>query len=229
MKTELLYMANMSQMQCTAVILEYRFDGDKAILVLNQTVLYPQGGGQPYDTGTIKSFDRDFVFRVQEVRLVEGVVNHIGMIECGKLCIGMDVHCHVEEERRKLNTRLHSAGHLIDMALTELGTGWIPGKGYHFPQGAYVEFSGNIEWSNIEIFRRNIEEKANEIIARDIETSVLFEDNSIQNSKRIRTVFYGDYGVPCGGTHVSSLREIKSICIRKIKREKDAIRISYSV
>lgn len=219
----------MEQMQCPAKIINVIKNDDKTIIILNQTILYPQGGGQPYDTGIIKSIDEDFIFQVQEVRFVEGFVQHIGIIESGEAKIGANVSCFVDEERRILNTRLHSAGHLIDMALKELNIDWIPGKGYHFPQGAYVEYSGKIDDLNIENLKSEIEKKCNDIISRNIETKIVFDENKLQNGKPMRTVFYGEYGIPCGGTHVSNLNKIISINIRKLKKEKDAIRVSYSV
>jgi len=229
MLTELLYMKNMRQTQCLSKIIGSQQNEGKNILILDQTIFYPQGGGQPYDTGIIKSIDEHFVFQVQEVRFTEGVVHHIGMIENGELSIGMDVNCFVDENRRKLNSRLHSAGHLIDMALKEIDIDWIPGKGYHFPQGAYVEYSGKFDGLDIGNLKLEVEQKCNEIISKNIETKLVFNDNKLQNGKPMRTVFYGEYGIPCGGTHVSNLNEIVSIGIRKIKKEKDAIRISYTV
>ena len=229
MLTELLYMKNMEQMQCSSKIIGSHQNEGKNILMLDQTIFYPQGGGQPYDTGMIKSIDGHFVFQVQEVRFIEGVVHHIGIIENGELSVGMEVNCFIDEERRKLNTRLHSAGHLIDMALKEMSIDWIPGKGYHFPQGAYVEYSGNISNLDVENLKSEIGQKCNEIISRNIETKLVFDEHKLQNGKSMRTVFYGEYGIPCGGTHVSNLKEIISIGIRKIKKEKDAIRVSYSV
>lgn len=229
MHTELLYMKNMGQTQCLSKIASCRNDGEKTIVILDQTIFYPQGGGQPYDTGIIMSRDSNFVFQVQEVRFNEGQVHHIGIIESGELSLGMEVNCFIDEERRKLNTRLHSAGHLIDMALKEMDIDWTPGKGYHFPQGAYVECYGKIDGLNVESLKMEIERKCNEIISRNIETSVVFDDNKLQNNKPMRTVFYGEYGIPCGGTHVSNLNKIVEIGIRKIKKEKDAIRVSYTV
>jgi Ser-tRNA(Ala) deacylase AlaX len=49
----------------------------------------------------------------------------------------------VEEPFRIANAKLHSAGHLIDVAVKALKYGWIPTKGYHFSDGPYVEYSGN--------------------------------------------------------------------------------------
>ena len=44
--------------------------------------------------------------------------------------------------RRALGTRLHSAGHLLDSALKNIGAlqrlNLTPSKGYHFPAGPYV-------------------------------------------------------------------------------------------
>lgn len=48
----------------------------------------------------------------------------------------------VDEEKRRLYARVHSAGHLLDIAVNQLGYQWVPGKGYHFPTGAYVEYQG---------------------------------------------------------------------------------------
>lgn len=40
---------------------------------------------------------------------------------------------------------------------------------------------------------------------------------------------YGNFGVPCGGTHVPHLGAIGPITIRKVKLEKGAIRVSYAL
>ncbi len=109
------------------------------VVVLDQTVFYPQGGGQPYDVGTITSDGK--TFNVAEVRLVDGVVRHVGTFVGDHFVVTEKVVCHVDVERRKINTRLHSAGHLLDMARARLKLPWIPGKGYHFPNGPYVEYA----------------------------------------------------------------------------------------
>ncbi len=100
---------------------------------MDGTIFYPQGGGQPYDQGVIESAKGKFL--VEEVRFVDGIVKHIGMFERGSFEKGDEVTCHVDKARRDLHSRLHSAGHIVDMGMTELGLGWIPGKGYHFPDG----------------------------------------------------------------------------------------------
>ena len=49
------------------------------VVILDQTVFYPQGGGQPTDTGTIcLTADGKTAFDVKMVREVAGVVHHYG-------------------------------------------------------------------------------------------------------------------------------------------------------
>jgi len=57
--TKLLYLENMQQLECTAYVEAVEQQDGKAIVYLDQTVFYPQGGGQPYDTGTISSDDTE--------------------------------------------------------------------------------------------------------------------------------------------------------------------------
>lgn len=58
-------------------------EDDRTVLVLQSTVLYPQGGGQGSDTGVIERVDdsgSSIVFRVQEVKSSKagGIVMHYG-------------------------------------------------------------------------------------------------------------------------------------------------------
>ena len=46
---------------------------------------------------------------------------------------------------RKLHARIHSAGHLLDVGMRKLGFEHRPGKGYHYPKGAYVEYVGKMD------------------------------------------------------------------------------------
>jgi Ser-tRNA(Ala) deacylase AlaX len=48
----------------------------------------------------------------------------------------------IDEAVRKLNARLHSAGHLLDVAVSRLKLDWKAGKGYHFQDSPYVEYVG---------------------------------------------------------------------------------------
>lgn len=56
MSTRLLYLENMCQLSGSACVVEIIKDAEDHKIVLDQTVFYPQGGGQPSDKGTIGCF-----------------------------------------------------------------------------------------------------------------------------------------------------------------------------
>lgn len=237
--TRLLYLNDFNLMEFSAVALSSICENGKAVVVLDQTSFYPQGGGQPYDKGLIQSHKAKFV--VEEVRFIDGVVKHIGFFEYGEFDINESVFGSVEPERRALNSRLHSAGHLIDMSLKYLNLNWIPGKGYHFPDGPYVEYEASLDGIDKDKLIQDIEIIANKFISENIKTSFLFVPKEkmhefcnhvpdyLPEGKPSRVVMYGKFGVPCGGTHVNNLSEIKKIIVRKIASKGSNVRVGYDI
>ena len=239
MSTKLLYLENMHDLEADAYVERVEKQDGRDVVYLDQTILYPQGGGQPYDNGVIQSPDAKFI--VEEVRFVDGDVLHIGHFEGQPFMQGKDVHIIVDAERRKLNARLHSGGHLVDMAVTKLGLDWVSGKGYHFPDGPYVEYDGEFNLEQQTELQAKIEAKANELIAQDLPVSCRFVDydelkrlcrhvpGNLPTNKPIRVVEFDDFAVPCGGTHVHSLADIQNLTITKLKNKGGSIRVGYSV
>jgi Ser-tRNA(Ala) deacylase AlaX len=237
--TKLLYLEDFNLATAEAKVSEVTEENGKTVVLLDQTVFYPQGGGQPYDRGIIESPSGKFL--VEEVRFLNGAVKHIGKFENGAFRVGEVVRCTIDEERRSLSSRLHSAGHVVDMAVTKIGLNWVPGKGYHFPEGPYVEYVGNLDGFDREKLKSDIETSCNEFIREARETKVLFMDkekmkevcrhvpDNIPEGKPARVVMYGDFGVPCGGTHVNNLKDIGRITVRKIKSEGQNVRVAYDI
>ena len=237
--TKLLYLENFTLLNSEAKVVDVLEENGKTVVLLDQTVFYPQGGGQPYDKGIIEGSSGKFI--VEEVRFVDGLVKHIGHFDKGTLKKEDSVKCLVEKERRELNSRLHSAGHVVDMAVNSLGLEWIPVSGFHFPEGTYVEYVGNLDGQDKEKLKSDIEGLCNKFVQEGQETKVLFMEKNkmaevchfvpdyIPEGKPSRVVMFGDFGVPCGGTHVSNLTEIKSMTIRKIKAKGENVRVAYDV
>lgn len=48
----------------------------------------------------------------------------------------------IDKDFRIRNAQLHSAGHIIDVAVSNLKMPWKAGKGYHFEDSPYVEYVG---------------------------------------------------------------------------------------
>lgn len=237
--TRLLYMEDMGATSGTATVQEVVDLEGKTIVFLDQTLFYAQGGGQPYDKGAITTDTASF--EVEEVRYMDGLIKHIGHFTSGRFNSGDVVQLHVEPVRRALHRRLHSGGHVVDLALKRLGITWVPGKGYHFPDGPYVEYAGSLEGMDRDALPTQIEKTCNEIIAENITTRIEFVDAdelqkrgfevppTLAPGKPLRIVYYGDFGVPCGGTHVAELSAIRHMMIRKVKPEGSNIRVAYDV
>ncbi len=229
-------------------------DGRQAV-ILEQTIFYAQGGGQPADHGKIirsemrdQSDGSNSEFRVQnaelhaekinsaccirnsefvvtDVRFVDDDVYHYGTFVGDPLKVGDSVVLSIDWERRWLNTRLHSAAHLLDAVMKQQYPDLKPLKSYHFPEGPYVEYQclGSLDT-----------EKMKAVILQSL---VAYENTAVPVSTDIsdiarRVVIIeasNAHAIPCGGTHVNSTADIGAISIRKIKIKNEVCRISYAL
>ena len=93
--------------------------GAEAILVLDQTVMYAEMGGQVADHGVIEA--GDFRFEVNNVlKNKGGKVMHYGVVKSGCVKLGDTVEVSYCHERREAVGRAHSATHLLHKALREV-------------------------------------------------------------------------------------------------------------
>ncbi|XP_037410977.1 alanine--tRNA ligase-like isoform X2 [Triticum dicoccoides] len=169
--TRLAYFDDMWALRAPATVLSlHQEEGGRRAVVLDATIFHPQGGGQPADTGFIVSAaGAGARFLVEDVRVKDGVVLHYGRFEDAagpELSQGQSVRLEIDAERRKLNSRLHSAGHLLDSCMTNLGLHLEPGKGYHFPDGPSVEYKGVVPADQLQDKKIQLEKEANELISK---------------------------------------------------------------
>ncbi len=237
--THLVYLEDFSILENQAKAIEVTQEDGRLAVILDNTIFYPQGGGQPYDQGTIESSSGKFA--VEDVRFFGGIVKHYGRFDSGNFEQGDTVICKVNLERRVLHSRLHTAGHIVDWAVLQLQLPWVPGKGYHFPDGPYVEYEGSIEGVDKEKLKTDVEAFCARFIAENRPCKLVFMDKEkmhevchhvpdfLPEGKPARVVMFGDFGVPCGGTHVKSLGEVGQVTIRKIKSNGTSIRVGYDV
>ena len=136
----------------------------------------------------------------------------------------MCIRDRIDEVRRVLNARIHSAGHLLDSAFSNMRmTELIPYKGYHFSDGPYVEYIGNIPVERREEVITLLNKESERLVKEGIPVSVTMTD------KGDREVNVGGTACMCGGTHVRNTSEIGGITVTKIKKTKKNIRVSYLV
>ncbi|KAI4369563.1 hypothetical protein MLD38_017989 [Melastoma candidum] len=247
--TELDYFTEMSKLRSESTVVSFVEDDSRCALVLASTTFHPQGGGQPADTGFIEVADSGAKFVVEDVRSRDGIVFHYCFIEnvtgdCRlEFSKGKEVRLQVDKARRQLNSRLHSAGHLIDACLKNVGLGHLePGKGYHFPDGPFVEYKGVIPQNELQSKQMELEIEVNKIISRGGHVAVAilsYEEASkqcggslphyIAKDSTPRIVTVGNHSCPCGGTHVIDLKELISIKVTQIRVKKGMTKVSYTV
>lgn len=235
--TELTYMEQPHKMIGESQYLGFEAYEGKQAMILDKTLFYPQGGGQPYDQGEIIA--KNGSFKVNEVRFLNGLVHHIGTVE-GEFMPGEVVTSHIDAERRHLNARLHTAGHLIDEAVAELEYPWQATKGCSFPGQCSVEYEGElvegVDYTSL------IKEKFNAMVATGFETKQMFVPAdqlhgichfvlpTMPKDKPSRiAIVWGEKGIPCGGTHVDNISEVGPITIKKVKAKKGVIKVSYDL
>lgn len=246
--TILKYYDDMFNLKSTATLISsFLSDDGRHVLVLDSTVFHPQGGGQPADGGYITDVDCSrFKFVVQDVRSKNGIVYHYGVFErnAEEIEEGLQVLLSVDESKRKLNSRLHSAGHLLDLCLEKVGLSHLdPSKGYHFPDGPYVEYKGTVPQAELQSKQKELELEANNLISRGGKVSVgvySYEEASelcggglpdyIPKESTPRVVKLGDFpGCPCGGTHVSDISDLVNIKVTQVRTKKGITKVYYQI
>ena len=199
--------------------------GAEAILVLDQTTLYAEMGGQVGDHGVIETADG--VFQVNNVQKNKGgKFMHYGVVKSGVVKVGDQATATVDMERRKAIMRAHSATHLLHEALKRV-------LGDHVHQaGSLVEPDRlRFDFTHFEAITAEqlaqIDAIVNEAILEGypIVTEVL----PIEEAKKkgavamfgekygdvVRVVEMGDYSMEfCGGTHLNNTAKVGSFRVK---------------
>jgi Ser-tRNA(Ala) deacylase AlaX len=224
-------------------------------LVLDQTLFYPQGGGQPSDTGYIFKIKHQDTFhsvstphfRVKMVRLMdEGEIYHIGsfvnVADDGVTVQEQDqVVMQIDAVSRELHRRYHTAGHVISVAVRSFDLPDVQEiKGHHFPGEAYVEFQGTIpkeRLADIQTYCDKITSEGRRVQGsypgsiEEMESKCLIIPNAVDvnnNKKIVRIVDVQGIGAyPCGGTHVDNTADLGKMTVKKISHSKGHTKISY--
>ena len=234
-ETQLVYLdqSDLTELEATFTSV-FESDG-KTGLVLNETIFYPQGGGQPSDFGEIQSSNGSF--RVSKVIMEGSQVIHLGEGEIPHA--GEQVHLIIDGDRRGLLSKIHTAGHLIDTAMKNIGRTMAPVKGYHFPDSPYVEYVGMIEVEEREDVKSQLDAELSRLIQDGGEVESFFASKEelslhcdfvpdyIPENKPSRVVKVGGLGCPCGGTHVHDIAELGRVVVNKIKSKSGNTRVSY--
>ncbi len=200
---------------------------DRPAVVLNATALYPEGGGQPADMGTLSGV------AVLDVQEEDDIIYHIlaGPLPAG---VGDTVVGEVEWLRRYDFMQQHTGQHTISGAFYRLlgvpTTSWRLGSEYvtidlgqpNLPDDAVAEaerLANEILWQDLTVTAQ--------IYSRE-EMAHLDMRKGSDRDGGIRVVSIGDFDrIGCGGTHVATTGQVGAIGVRRWETRGQTTRVEF--
>ena len=192
-------------------------------ITLSATAFYPEGGGQPADTGLLGNV------RVTDVHEKDGQVVHY---TDGPLPVGEMVRGVIDWDRRFQHMQEHSGEHLVS-GLIHQRFGY-DNVGFHMgTDEVTIDLNGVLEWGDL----MAIEEKANGMIWENLEISAVYPEKDeldameyrskkeLIGAVRIVSIPGGDV-CACCGTHVERTGEIGLVKFLSMIHYKGGVRIS---
>lgn len=244
--TRKLYYEQPTAVDFEATVLEVMGD----FVILDRTLFFPEGGGQPADTGLLMPLREDEpgvtapTAQVVDVQENERVILH--QLAPGKEWIrkGARVAGHVEPHRRDAHRTHHTATHIVVCAARKiLGEHVWQAGAQKSEKRARIDITHFKRISDDE--RREIELLANQLVMADLEITTGFMDRTEAEQRYGSRIYQG--GVPigeqirivrigaeedvqaCAGTHLGKTGEVGPIKLLRIERIQDGIeRLEYA-
>ena len=220
---ERLYDRSSYEKEFTAVVTGCRETKERFAVTLDRTAFFPEGGGQPFDTGTLGNVT------VLDVQEIGGEVIHY---TDGPLEVGSRVRGVLDWERRFSHMQAHSGEHII--------TGCIHNRfgydnvGFHMgKEEITIDFNGVMTEEELD----QIEREANRVVFANLPIEVTVPDEETLKHMEYRskkelsgqvriTVIPGVDVCACCGTHVGRTGEVGIIKVLGMIHYKGGVRIS---
>jgi len=199
--------------------------GQIAEVILAETALYPESGGQVADKGVIVGPGYELeVLDVQ--RPVPGLVSHTVEVTQGQVGVGQAATSIVDAANRRAAAQAHSATHLVHAALRDT-LGRTATQAGSLNRAGYLRFDFSWGQALSDATKSEIEEIANNAVRDNLEVTTRVLPLSEAKELGAMALFgekYGDtvrmvdIGGPwsrelCGGTHVGSSAEVGLISL----------------
>ena len=221
--TEPLYRQTPYQADFEATVLAV----DETGIVLDRSLFYPMGGGQPGDAGTLTMEDGTHLAIHDTRRDTSGTVRHLAADGVTLPKIGDRLRGTINWSLRHQRMRVHTALHLLSVVIPAPVTG-----------GSIGDNQGRLDFDLPEatIDRESVTHELNKLITADYPVTTewitdeeldarpeLIKTMSVKPPRTggsVRLVRIGDIDLqPCGGTHVASTSEIGPMRVRKIEKK----------
>jgi alanyl-tRNA synthetase len=229
MKTVAAYYDYAAAEPYSADILELRHEGDKTALVLDKTIFYPEGGGQPADRGSVNGIP------LLDVLEKNGEILHMIRAEDAVHLVPGPTELVLDVKRRQDFTVQHTAQHLLSGTILRL-------TGKHTVSMRLGEEVNTIDVDTPQLDSESlagVEDAVMDAIEADVPVIIHFcpPENIAdfplrkvppQSEEVIRVVeIQGNDFSPCCGTHLKSTGRIGMIRVLEAEKYKGMTRISF--
>ncbi len=191
-------------------------------IVLDRTAFYPEGGGQPYDTGKIMNENEFSVIEVRKEN--EYVVHKLDRNFTGSL----NVKGEIDWDRRYAHMRHHTAIHIMSGVLYKKYNARITGSQIYTDR-ARMDINYDLKKEDLPV----IEKEANNIVEMNLNVNIKYIKRSEmkQDLVRVREDLLPDVDIirvieiegfdmqADGGTHVRKTGEVGRIVISKYENK----------
>lgn len=220
--TEELFRDDAYLRECTAQVVRV----DEGGVVLDRTVFYPEGGGQPGDRGTLIGADGRQWSVGDSGKAADGSILHVLTTDGSPPAVGAAVTARIDWDYRYRHMRTHTCLHLLCSLVPHDVTG-----------GSMNQDKGRLDFDMAEtVDKPALESALNALIAADHPVAyrwisdeemranmALVRTMSVQpplGQGRVRLVDVADVDLqPCGGTHVARTGEIGAVRLGKVEKK----------
>jgi misacylated tRNA(Ala) deacylase len=217
-------------------------------MVLDRTAFYPEGGGQPTDTGTF-TWQEDANEKMNTIPIVrvakKNDIRHYPAsdVDLSGLTPGLKIIANIDWDRRYAHMRMHSSQHLVSAIFYNMYGAYTVGNQIHGDRSR-IDFS---PLRHEEVDVEDIQRQCNDIISVNPRIKVIFTPRSEIEAQgdaercnvhlipasvtELRIVKIEEIELcPCAGTHVMNLGEVGKITIESVRSKgKDKVRITYTL
>ncbi len=193
-------------------------EGEKAVIVLDNTAFYAESGGQVGDKGEL--LGDNTIFQVVDTQKYGRIFGHIGTVKQGVLKVNDRVVSSVNANLRQQTSLNHSATHLLHAALRQILGNHVEQKGslvsptglrFDFAQPEAISTAKLVEIENLvnAQIRQNhpiVTEEMHIDAAKAKGAIALFGEKYTEN---VRVLTMGDFSIElCGGVHAKRTGDI---------------------
>ena len=226
-----------------AVVTAIREKNGMDVIACSESVFYPEGGGQPSDTGSVSPIDSQKIFEISRAfdESLTGDVWHITDAPAGTFSVGDRVLLSIDRDLRFRNMQRHCGEHMLSGTMDSLFGG--VNKGFHMGD-EYITIDIDLGGRMLTDEELDLAERTvNEAIWADLPVTVTWFDDyesslalpvrkQVPHDGRVSVVTVGDLDDPydciaCCGTHPARSSEVGLLAIYKREPNKGMNRIFF--